>query len=86
MKNKNAPGGLVVALRGQILCTGIFHLVPNILIHYNRDAGFIDHKNLFQKNHGRFFKRRVRIHQHMGGLVFFFSVRVVTVATINVGE
>ena len=22
---------------GTILCTGIFHLVPNILIHYNRD-------------------------------------------------
>jgi len=37
VKNKNAPGGLVPTLRGQILCTGIFHLVPNILIHYNRD-------------------------------------------------
>ena len=36
-KIKNAPGGLVPTLRGQILCTGIFHLVPNILIHYNRD-------------------------------------------------
>ena len=33
-------------------------------------AGFIDRKNLFQKNHGRFFKSRVGIHQHMGGLVF----------------
>jgi len=37
VKSKNAPGELVAALRGQILCTGIFHLVPNILIHYNRD-------------------------------------------------
>ena len=37
VKNKNAPGELVPTLRGQILCTGIFHLVPNILIHYNRD-------------------------------------------------
>ena len=36
--SKNAPGGLVPTLRGQILCTGIFHLVPNILIHYNRDS------------------------------------------------
>ena len=34
------------------------------------NAGFIDRKNLFQKNHGRFFKSRVGIHQHMGGLVF----------------
>jgi len=34
------------------------------------NAGFIDRKNLFQKNHGRFFKRRVGIHQHMGGLFF----------------
>ncbi len=34
MKNKNAPGGLVPTLRGQILCTGIFHLVPNILIQH----------------------------------------------------
>ena len=33
-------------------------------------AGFIDRKNLFQKNHGRFFKSRVGIHQHMGGLFF----------------
>ena len=33
-------------------------------------AGFIDRKNLFQKNHGLFFKSRVGIHQHMGGLVF----------------
>jgi transposase len=34
------------------------------------NAGFIDRKNLFQKNHGRFFKSRVGIHQHMGRLVF----------------
>jgi hypothetical protein len=37
VKNKNAPGELVAALRGQSLYTGIFYLVPNILIHYNRD-------------------------------------------------
>ena len=26
MKNKNVPGGLAATLRGQIRCTGIFHL------------------------------------------------------------
>ena len=56
------------------------------IAHKAFNAGFIDREDLFQKNHGRFFKGRVGIHQHMGGLVFFFSVRVVTVATINVGE
>ena len=27
----------VATLRGQILCTGIFHLVPSSPIHYNKD-------------------------------------------------
>ena len=40
------------------------------IAHKAFDAGFIDREDLLQKNHGRFFKGRVGIHQHMGGLVF----------------
>ena len=40
------------------------------IAHKAFDAGFIDREDLLQKNHGRFFKGRVGIHQHMGGLFF----------------
>lgn len=40
------------------------------IAHKAFDAGFIDREDLLQKNHRRFFKGRVGIHQHMGGLVF----------------
>lgn len=42
-KNKNIPGWLVTTLRGQILYTGIFHLVPSISIHYNRAGVILKH-------------------------------------------
>ena len=43
LKNKNVPGWLVTTLRGQILYTGIFHLVPSISIHYNRAGVILKH-------------------------------------------
>ena len=48
----------------------VFRVRPIPLSFWGFDAGFIDREDLLQKNYGRFFKGRVGIHQHMGGLVF----------------
>ena len=65
-----APGEKVQRQADQQRRINTKHLGLGSVVHKTFYAGFIDREDLLQKNHGRFFKSRVGIHQHMGGLVF----------------
>ena len=65
-----APGEKVQRQADQQRHIDAKHLGLGSVAHKTSNAGFIDREDLLQKNHGRFFKGRVGIHQHMGGLFF----------------